>query len=298
MTVCERRLLLREGRPQAERVNDCLQQALGEELRLLMRIRTEMLKREQEVHDNREALAKLRESLSADTGCRRLKVVHEQHNLKPSVLPTIVGKVDEDQVSGSEALEQAATILGKVSGFCSKSLDAIRRSQRDSSEATEQVQVNFTKHGKELGSLKKNLEDDLAALNLTIATAEHDLEKHTRRVDPKEVDKVATIDQSKQVLEQLVRSKQELVDDLHCKMKAGDIFETCKRVSPLNAFDAKKEKTKAKKPQSSSSTRELHVPEMARPRTSGSSPDLSLQRLPEPSNNQASTREFKLSQTS
>merc|ERR1719482_2043148 len=74
MTVCERRLRLRAERPEPERVNDCLQQALEEELQLLMVIRQEMLKREQEVRENREALAKLREALSADTGCRRMKV--------------------------------------------------------------------------------------------------------------------------------------------------------------------------------------------------------------------------------
>lgn len=309
MAVCERRLRLRKDRPQAELVNDCLQQALEDELQLLLVIRTEMLKREQEVRENREALAKLREALSSDTGCRRMKVSHEQHNLKPSVLPTIVGKVEEEQVSGSGALAQATRILGKVSGFCSGSLNAIRKSQFESSQATENIEANFGKHGKELGNLKKNLEDDLATLNLTIEKAEHDLDKHTRRVDPKEVDKVAIIDQSKGVLAQLMRSKQELLDDLHCKMKAWDVFEACKRVSPLNAFEAKKPKAKRPQSQGASSPNlqaDMRRPQtsgsdMRRPQTSDSAPNLRadqpLQNPAEPSN-WASTRELKLAQSS
>merc|ERR1711879_347724 len=87
------------------------------------------------------------------------------------------------------------------------------------------------------------------------------------------VDKVATIDQSKKVLETLLRAKRELVDDLHCKIKARDIFETCKRVSPLNAFDAKKPKDK-QRPQTSESSQNLRHVEERRPHTSSGSPNL------------------------
>jgi hypothetical protein len=196
-----------------------------------------------------------------------MKVGHEQHNLKPAVLPNIVAKAEEEeQMTASEALKKAAAVLGRVNWFCQKSLEAIRKSQFDSSQVTENVQAAIEKHENDLANMTKTIEADLAMLNKTIEKAEHDLHMHSRRVDPKELDKVAFINQSKEVLAELHRAKQAMVDDLQCKIKARNISETCQRVSPMNCYEASEQTATnctdlrhKQKPHSSQSLPNLHA---------------------------------------
>lgn len=249
MQVCQKRLELREARPEPERINDCLQQALTRELELLTAARAQMLKGEAGVRAHREALAELRTELSSDTGSRRLTVAYEQHTLKPSVLPTLVQKQPQDQGdtpkgaqspqrdSARQLATRAAKLLGGVEAFCSRSLDVVQRSHQEAEMISEFVTARFLKRGEELSGQKKGIEEDLANLHKTIEKAEEELATHTKRLDPKDKEKAATIKASKSLLKELHLAREEMIEDLHCKIKAQDIDDACRRVRPLNAYD-------------------------------------------------------------
>lgn len=255
LQVCQRRLKLRDGRPAPERVKDCLTLELEKEQENLLGIRAELLQRETGTRTQREKLAELRTQLSADTGSRRLQIEHETHFLKPTVLESMKPKEDpKDQDAGAreaakrrENLSKIANrMLGTVQSFCDSSFQALHASQLAAAEMTEQITLTFAKRADELSTVRTGIEADLTSLSQTIDKAEVDLDKYTRRLDPADKEKGAIIASHKQLLRELKTTKEELVEDLHNKIKAKDCDDACLRVRPMNAFDLKNSQDMAK----------------------------------------------------
>eukprot|EP00929_Paragymnodinium_shiwhaense_P106945 TRINITY_DN7284_c0_g1_i1.p1 TRINITY_DN7284_c0_g1~~TRINITY_DN7284_c0_g1_i1.p1 ORF type:complete len:448 (+),score=168.17 TRINITY_DN7284_c0_g1_i1:114-1457(+) len=248
LQVCQRRLELRDKRPVPERVKDCLTVELEKEQAALLQIRAELMRRETGVRQQRQRLADLRTELSADTGSRRLQVAHETHYLKPTVLPSMKPKEDKDSeqkkalddAKRREVLTKMANkLLGGVNSFCESSFEALQASQSSAAEMLETITLTFAKRADELAVVKQGVEEDLTALSQTIDKAEADLDKYTRRLDPADKEKGAIIAANKQLLKQLKATKEDLVEDLHNKIKAKDCDDACLRVRPMNAFDLK-----------------------------------------------------------
>lgn len=274
LQVCQRRLLLRERRPEPETFKDSVEQSLEQEQQVLVNARQQLLQKESEVKHRREELSIMRAGLSTDTGRRRLEVEHEMTNLRPgkmssfhklpaikrerpqsvtdspkspstSFCPTPRG-ITKAQEPPPEAkkdtrwlITTAMRQLHDVDNFCQECESLVKENREKTTALVQQTAARLEKRTDELSKLKSKMEDQVQTINFAIQKATRDLEKHTKRLNPAELLKVNTIEECKALLNQLTDTKSELVQDLQCKILALDIDNSCRRVTPQVACEQK-----------------------------------------------------------
>mmetsp|Transcript_64026 Transcript_64026/g.152697 ORF Transcript_64026/g.152697 Transcript_64026/m.152697 type:complete len:476 (-) Transcript_64026:75-1502(-) len=148
---------------------------------------------------------------------------------------------ESHQVTGNQPLiEKAEKIIEEVDNMCTRSEEVIRRSQKDSRFMTKSVNACLARRTAELAAIKRNLEDHVADVNYAIGQAERNIEKYYKRLNPRDSSKKAKVDSANEVLEDLKRTKADLVTDLHHKIHALDIDNTCRRITPQVASEQKR----------------------------------------------------------
>jgi hypothetical protein len=160
-------------------------------------------------------------------------------------------------LDGAEARQhvtKTTAMLGRVENFIQKSMDAIRRSNTEGFDATRAVEKSLSKRTVQLNDMKKELEENILNVRYAITEGKKGVEKFNKRLDPRDTEKAAKIENAQKVLDNLCKSEAALVDDLRTKTKALVLDNSCRRVTPTVAAEKRTMPTKDKTMKQSNSS--------------------------------------------
>lgn len=160
-------------------------------------------------------------------------------------------------LDGPEARQhilKTQALLLKVENFIEKSLDAIRRSRTEGSEATKAVEKTLAKRTIELASIKRDLEQNILTVRYNIEVGKKGIEKFNKRLDPKDTEKAAKINEAQKVLDNLLKSEAALIEEVRTKTGALNLDNICRRITATVAAEKRPGtgKDKTMKPSASS----------------------------------------------
>jgi len=240
LQVCKRRIQEREKRPKPELIQDDVADALDSEKKLLETAREDYLQMESDGKKLGDDLRKTRNSLSEDTGGRRLVMKHDQQSLKPNVNNpnNIIQPRQPPSVCEGQSrilLDDTFQLLERASQHRQKSIALIFRSKDEARKAVTLTEDCLEKHTDALAHLEKTLKEQMAAADNAISYAERSLDRSDRRLDPNDSEKKEKLLRDRQLLDQLVKQREVIHQEALHKLSALDIDNRCRRITPVQA---------------------------------------------------------------
>jgi len=266
LQVCQKRLALRTKRPASEGFQDALQCNLEEEEAVLLDARDILLQREADMKQRRRASLALRADLSSDAARQRLQVEHENAHLKPSLLPSLKPTNKPKKQSFAKPLfsptsrkaeaeaeyeathiivARSAQVMQEAEAQCAYSAGLVKNLHAKTGTVVQNVWASMELRTQELSTMKKQIESKISDLDWSIHKAEQDIERHTKRLDPQDKEKMMLISANRALLDSLLETKSELTGDLQSKIAALDIDSSCLRVTAQKAYETPQSKGSA-----------------------------------------------------
>mmetsp|Transcript_73557 Transcript_73557/g.227218 ORF Transcript_73557/g.227218 Transcript_73557/m.227218 type:complete len:495 (-) Transcript_73557:96-1580(-) len=215
LNVCERRLQLRDARPQQELVRDACQEALEHERQTLIESRQELSdqadsmkemlitldKMKVELHEDMQhkrhglridrSCLDPKKPVSARPGQDRLvlpalhEVVHYGGPPSPKSMEAGTGQQHEEarQVGTKELLAKAVRCEEDAIRLCNESDAAMIHTKRECSRASGQAQTELARRIEETQSFKKKLEAQIRETDETLAQTEMSLAKTKKKIE-------------------------------------------------------------------------------------------------------------------
>jgi len=221
LKACEWRLELRSRRPPKENWKDHVQEALHKEKQILESTREEMKIRAKQVADMMQDLQKRKNTLGKEMGVTRLA------NSEPPSSPS--------SPAASLPKEDTQMLVKRALQICKDVPLEIGKATQECAKAGEKVITSLNKKIIETTELKNKVEHQVMELSKMIQGAERTVLKVIRRNENPEGHCKEQIKNSHKLLDKLRAKKQDLDDELRCKMIALKIDESCKRTSPEKA---------------------------------------------------------------
>lgn len=182
LQVCERRLELRQKRPEPEKFRDALTDALNSEKGILEEARKELLELESQGKKIVDELRDKRKFLSEDTGFRRLQMMEDMKTLSPQVaLPPVKSpkanngspkksnEKNEAEVAFGEAApengetkpaeEKDPKAEGSTGNAAKEVKEAVNEVAKEVKEGAKEVAKEAAKEAKEAGKAKEDAKE-------------------------------------------------------------------------------------------------------------------------------------------
>jgi len=276
MEVAKARIVIREKRPPAEHFKDNLTDALDKENNSHENWRGQIFGLEDAGRKIVEDLNSMRTYLSRDTGERRLEMAHDMSSLKPDLRvseakektdgtmieapPAAEGEVApppapepaapppaEGEAAGGEKkidpkmlITETRAALDRSRAFKGKSWTLIEKINRESKILNIRTEDCLARRCTELAELKKNLEAHALDVEAATVTAERSLARTEKRLDPRDPNRTAKLQQDKATLDKLRECRRVLQEEIRNKFAALEIDNMCRRVTAAKASEKKR----------------------------------------------------------
>mmetsp|Transcript_38121 Transcript_38121/g.113847 ORF Transcript_38121/g.113847 Transcript_38121/m.113847 type:complete len:459 (+) Transcript_38121:3-1379(+) len=249
MTVCKKRMVMREKRPQEESFRDQVDEALAHEWQTLVTSRERLQALSRDCEQLRERMERTRHLFT--TGASRGNVatrLQKSASLpsltasRPRSSPTMALEEDPDRnPSSNHLMESSGPLLGQAAELVQTVGAAIAKSEDECSRATNSVTTALDRRRAETEELIKGLRGQRTEILGTITDAEKrivGLQRRSIRVDKTEEDAAATKKQlrdAERLVAHLKEVKEQMEEDLRKKVAALKVDESCRTLTKVRA---------------------------------------------------------------
>jgi len=246
LQVCDRRLELRQERPEEEQVKDIAQEALESEQKTLTVARQQLFELEEQARNLLKELSGIRNRLTADAANRRFAVELDRAAI---ISISTGGGATSAPVHGHDMLEagadnpldtkelhkKAVDLEESVDQLCQKTDSKIFQTRQECLRSSAKVENALMHNCKNLSDLGKELKDQAKEVDYTILQAERSLWRNKKKVGANDKVAQSKFDSTTSLLGDLRQTRQMLQNDIACKTVSLVVDENCRKVTPQKA---------------------------------------------------------------
>lgn len=242
LQVCDRRLELRQQRPEEEQIKDAAQEALESEQKTLTLVRQQLFELEEQARNLLKELSGIRARLTADAASRRFAVELD----RAAIISISTGSgATSAPVHGQDLLESGDNTLDtkelhknavdleeSVELLCQKTESKITNSRQEARRTSTKVEIALMHNTRNLTDLGKELKYQVKEVDYTILQAERSLWRSKKKVGANDKVAQSKFNSTTDLLGDLRQTRSDLQHDIASKTVSLMVDENCRKVTP------------------------------------------------------------------